>query len=50
MASRLRDFVDRAADAVEFVWGHLRANWTDALLAAGFAAVILLSAYVLLKS
>ena len=31
------------------VWDHLRHKWTDALLALGFLAVILLSAYVLLK-
>ena len=35
------------ADAV---WQHLRHNWTDALLGVGFIAVIVLSAYALLRS
>ena len=29
------------------VWEHLKHNWTDAFIALGFAAVMLLSAYVL---
>ena len=35
---------------VEAVWQHLRHNWTDAILAVGFVAVIVLSAYALLRS
>ena len=35
------------ADAV---WQHLRHNWTDALLGIGLVAVIVLSAYALLRS
>jgi hypothetical protein len=35
---------------IEAVWTHLRHNWMDAVLAAGFVAVIVLSAYALLRS
>ena len=43
---RLRNLVTSYGEAV---FDHLRHNWTDALLAIGFLAVFLLSAYVLLK-
>jgi len=35
--------------AARAVWEHLRHNWTDGLLALGFLAVMVLSAYVMLK-
>jgi hypothetical protein len=47
--SRLRRAWNAIAPVAEAVWEHLKVNWTDALLALGFFAVILLSTYVLLK-
>jgi hypothetical protein len=44
--SRAWTFLSRAVRAVA---EHLRHNWLDGVLAVGFVAVFLLSAYVLLK-
>jgi hypothetical protein len=47
--SRLRQVREQFTPYVDAAWEHLKANWTDGLLAVGFVIVALLSAYVLLR-
>lgn len=46
---QIRDAWSSVVPYIDAVWQHLRVNWTDGLLALGFLAVILLSAYILLR-
>lgn len=46
---QVRDAWASLVPYVDAVWQHLRVNWTDGLLALGFLAVILLSAYILVR-
>ena len=46
---RFRRFLHGVTAFADAAWHHLKHKWTDALLALGFVAVIVLSAYALLK-
>lgn len=49
LEAQIRRAFDLVTPYAEAVWSHLRVHWTDAFIALGFVAVVLLSAYLLLR-